>query len=198
MQKDGPSALIDLLAKAHDDRRIANLNGFPIAGCQGKRHIAARLHLLRSHHSVHRAGRLETVAWLDLCGCEQRIDLCHRRADCPVWIHSSQRVLHCALFLQSLDLAQMSATGRSRGGNRPSNENSTAGRGGGKLPAVPRGDGRLPRSQFASTSQQRVPNVRVEVLTVSIVGTLGSPVCIAGPKSKNPSSTCLLAREMSL
>ena len=82
------------------------LHVFSVATAPGQDYVAARLHLLRTHHSVHRAGRPEIVARLDHCGCEQRIDLCHQRANCPVWIHSCKRVLRRALFLQYLELAK--------------------------------------------------------------------------------------------
>ena len=65
LQKDGSSALIDLLAKAHDGRCIANENGFPIAGCRGKRHVAARLHFLRSHHRPHCSSWKKDVVRMD-------------------------------------------------------------------------------------------------------------------------------------
>jgi hypothetical protein len=63
------------------------------------------LHLVRSYSPFDHSRRKESLARMDGRWCKQRHRLRNRCSNRAIWIHTREPILHCALFLQRVELA---------------------------------------------------------------------------------------------
>jgi hypothetical protein len=72
--------------------------------------VPSGLHLVYSYRPFDHSRWKASLARMDGSRCQQSDRLRHCRPDRAVWIHTRECLLHCALFLQRVELAQPACT----------------------------------------------------------------------------------------